>query len=345
MKIHQASQQLSLFFSEADAQEVEPIRQSPVSNGQLLPPSGQDVSHLTQTAPTVVVGNSLLVRSGDPPSPGDSDRHDSTESTADKWTCFLQQHGRVPMISDEKKPWQYRGWLLYYRMLLEDCEGIGRRWDFWCRTMLAGRLLDEPIPQIVFHDSGDREVTKSIERWVHLIDRHRSGWSAVDTLLDWFLWGFGIARHEPQLPPALNETLYRQVNLGPLLLAPHDYLGEWIASHKGNWNPNAFYPTPHSIVEFMVRFTIGGEEQGDKRGKKVLDPAVGSGRMLMHASNYSLRLYGVDIDPALVKVTYINGALYVPWILRPFPEALFTAPETGAPSDSFNAVPECAAVV
>jgi hypothetical protein len=154
------------------------------------------------------------------------------------------------------------------------------------------------------------------------VDRYRSGWSAVDALLDWFLWGFGYSTREPELPHELNERLYRQVNIGPLLLSPHDYLGEWIAMQKGKWNPHAFYPTPHPVVEFMVRLTMG--ENNDTRSKKVLDPAVGSGRMLMHASNYSLRLYGVDIDPTLVKVTLVNGALYVPWILRPFPHAFFT---------------------
>lgn len=199
--------------------------------------------------------------------------------------------------------------------------GVGRRWDYWYRTMATGRLLNEPIPKIAFYDVADREVFKSIEQWVRIVDRYSSGWSAVDKLLDWLLWGFGHLKQEPQLTPELNENLYRQVNIGPLLLKPYDYLGEWIALQKGNWNPNAFYPTPHSVVECMVRMTM--EEHKDARTKTVMDPCVGSGRMLLHATNYSLRLYGMDIDPTLVKLTYVNGALYVPWILRPFPDKFF----------------------
>jgi len=71
----------------------------------------------------------------------------------------------------------------------------------------------------------------------------------------------------------------------------------------------------------MVRVLLNDEE--DFRDKTVMDPCVGSGRMLMHASNFSLRLYGIDIDASLVKLTYLNGALYVPWILRPFPTRFF----------------------
>jgi len=111
---------------------------------------------------------------------------------------------------------------------------------------------------------------------------------------------------------------------------------------KGKWNPHAFYPTPHPVVEFMVRLQMG-EATGDMRAKTVCDPAVGSGRMLMHASNYSLRLYGVDIDPTLVKVTLVNGALYAPWILRPFPEAFFTQESSPAHLDQSASVCEATA--
>ena len=38
----------------------------------------------------------------------------------------------------------------------------------------------------------------------------------------------------------------------------------------------------------------------------VNDPCVGSGRLLLHASNISLRLYGQDIDPLAVAMCKIN---------------------------------------
>jgi len=145
----------------------------------------------------------------------------------------------------------------------------------------------------------------------------------MEVLLDWFLWGFGITDRSPDISERLHETLYREVNIGPLLLKPYDYIGEWIANQKGKWNPHAFFPTPHTIVEFMTQMAFGTESDADLRAKTVIDPALGSGRMLLHASNYSLRLYGVDIDPLLVKASLVNGALFAPWMVRRFPESFF----------------------
>jgi hypothetical protein len=58
---------------------------------------------------------------------------------------------------------------------------------------------------------------------------------------------------------------------------------------------------------------------GDAREKPVCDPCVGTGRMLLAASNYSYRLYGCDIDGTVIKATLINGYLYAPWLVKPFP--------------------------
>ncbi len=312
MKTQQASEQLSLFFSETDGHEI--------GGGAAVQVAISENSS-EPTGATVVAGDSLCIVY-EPDSPDSSEAVCLAKHEDCEWSIFMREHGRVPLIGDVKKPWQYRGWLLYYRLMAEVHPGVGLRWDYWCRTMTAGKLLEEPIPQISFASASDKQAMKDLDVWFRLVDQHTSGWAAVDKLLDWFLWGFGYSGTDPDLPHELNESLYRQVNLGPMLLHPHDYFGEWIMTQKGGWNPNAFYPTPHSVVEAMVQLTMT-EHKEDKRSKTVLDPAVGSGRMLMHASNYSLRLYGIDIDPTLVKVTLVNGALYVPWILRPFSESFF----------------------
>ncbi len=315
MKSQKANEQLSLFF----AQEGEIGTSAAID----FTADGRELSVIDPVNSAVRCEDALAITpEGDDCSALEGEESPFAAEPCD-WSVFMRDHGRVPMIDDVKKPWQYRGWLLYYRLLLEDHPQVSRRWDYWCRTMATRELLDEPIPQITFSEGYDKQAMKDLEIWLRLVDRHTSGWSAVDKLLDWFLWGFGYADKEPQLPHELNENLYRQVNIGPMLVQPHDYLGGWIMMQKGGWNPNAFYPTPHSVVECMVRMTM--ETGEDLRSKTVCDPCVGSGRMLMHASNYSLRLYGVDIDPTLVKVTLVNGALYVPWILRPFPKSLFNA--------------------
>jgi hypothetical protein len=53
--------------------------------------------------------------------------------------------------------------------------------------------------------------------------------------------------------------------------------------------------------------------------------------MLLHASNYSLCLYGMDIDYHCVSMTKINGALYSPWLSFPFPAAVLTTTPAAAP--------------
>lgn len=53
--------------------------------------------------------------------------------------------------------------------------------------------------------------------------------------------------------------------------------------------------------------------------------------MLLYGSNFSLRLFGQDIDPLVVKIACINGALYAPWLAFPLPERLFTQPPAQLP--------------
>jgi hypothetical protein len=148
-------------------------------------------------------------------------------------------------------------------------------------------------------------------------------WGALERLVAFLAWGLAVGPEPERLEPDEAEALYRAVNVGPWLQEPSDYLGEAVAArHAGGWNPNAFYPTPHDLCELMVGMTMG---EGDHRAKTVHDPCVGSGRMLLHASNHSYRLSGQDIDPMMVAITKINGALYAPWLSFPAPDSIFAA--------------------
>lgn len=248
-----------------------------------------------------------------------------------EWTTFFKVHGRVPVLSDERKPWTYRGWLGYYRMLCEDRPldpqiEIPKRWDYWARTMQAGRLLDEEIPPVVFEQVAGEKADgyKVIDNAINLIERNAGGyWGSVGSFLDWLLFGFGHKCEAPKFSDELNEKLYRQLNLAPLLLEPYDYIGHWISVHKGAWNPNAFFPTPMHVCHLMTQMNFTGIDWREARKQKTMDPCVGSGRFLLAASNYSLRLYGMDIDPTMVKATLVNGYLYAPWLVKPFPEEWF----------------------
>jgi type I restriction-modification system DNA methylase subunit len=90
-----------------------------------------------------------------------------------------------------------------------------------------------------------------------------------------------------------------------------------------NFNPNGFFPTPHEVVECMSQMAFSGADQHLAKFQTVNDCCVGTGRMLLHASNHSLRLSGADIDGLVLEICKINLALYAPWGAFPFPESFF----------------------
>ena len=239
------------------------------------------------------------------------------------WTEFFQEHGRVPMIQDERKPWTYRGWLMWYRTLAEDHLDIPPRWKYWFATMDQQKILDAPIPRIDFehHPGEGSDGFKMMDKCVRLVDQTEGGWPSVGRVLEWLMFGLGMSKEQPKFrDERTNEALYREFNLQPWLEKPADYIGEWIAMQRGGWNPGGFYPTPHSLVEMMTQMTMG---EGDHRCETVQDCAVGAGRMLLHASNHSLRLYGQDIDQTVLMGCHVNAALFAPWMARPFPDQWF----------------------
>jgi hypothetical protein len=77
----------------------------------------------------------------------------------------------------------------------------------------------------------------------------------------------------------------------------------------------------------------GGKDGRDPRTLSVCDPAVGSGRMLLHASNHSVCLFGQDIDALAIAMCKINGALYAPWLSFPLPASI-TGTHVNAPPAS-----------
>ncbi len=226
------------------------------------------------------------------------------------------------LIYDGKAKWEdfsfkertCKGWLLPY--LLEIDAMFSDRWDYWSRTVANQAPLDEPIPYIDFLETPDHETMKNLTDCMKPYARY--GFRFSD-FLEWILWGFGAQKERAKISDEANEHWYRTFNLGLLLKNPHDYLGVILSEEKsGYWNnPNAFYPTPHSVCQLMVQMQVAGDQElMDLKNKSVCDPCVGTGRMLMYASNYCLHLYGQDIDYACVMACKINGFLYVPWMVK-----------------------------
>ena len=247
---------------------------------------------------------------------------------------YLLVHGRLPALVDPRPPWDYRGWLLPYVQCSEMAlRGPESRWAYQLEIMTTGRLPDRPIPKLAFHEAeaapGRANIQKRLHEWARLVGWDMGGWSDFRSLLEWIVWGLGLSREPPRLHrPEAAEALYRAVNLDLLLECPSDHIGAWISEHKANgWNPTAFFPTPHPVVHLMTEMTFHDAvaEGRDTRAMTVCDPCMGTGRMLLHAAGYSLRLFGQDIDPVVCLATMINGALYAPWLSYPIPEEVFDA--------------------
>ncbi|HYT93941.1 MAG TPA: N-6 DNA methylase, partial [Gemmataceae bacterium] len=247
--------------------------------------------------------------------------------------AFVDAHERLPRLGDERTPWSYRGWLLPYVIELHGIvPAVANRWGYLLRTLELGKLLDEPIPQVAFGPP-DTKVFALLHDWSRLIGYDCGGWSDFRTLLDWLCWSLALSNEPPRLSDEVNEKLYRQVNLVPLLERPHDHFGDHVAASKAKgWNPTGFYPTPHNVVELMVRMTLhdAKAEGRDPRTLTIEDPCAGSGRMLLHASNVSLCLYGQDMDPLAVAMCKINGVLYAPWMAFPLPASILGTPRGSA---------------
>lgn len=83
-----------------------------------------------------------------------------------------------------------------------------------------------------------------------------------------------------------------------------DPLGEFFMLEISRGH-NGQYFTPEHICDFMNQI-IASDELQEK--KKVLDPACGSGRMLLSAAkmNRNLLFYGADLDITCVQMAVIN---------------------------------------
>jgi hypothetical protein len=237
---------------------------------------------------------------------------------------FYADHGRLPHLGDPQAPWTFRGWALPYLLEGEAQLGLPPRWDYYLKTVEAGRLLPDPIPQIAFNDTPHPSVMRAIEQWISIIAAHHSHWNAFQELVRWSAWALGVSHTPSKLDKRTLEQLYREVNFLLLLQHPHDAFGTVLATtHSNGFNPSGFFPTPHSIARLMVHLTTASSPTTkDLRLHTVHDPALGTGRFLLEASNFSLLLSGTDIDPFVLSIAKINGALYAPWLSFPLPHAL-----------------------
>lgn len=219
-----------------------------------------------------------------------------------------------------------RGWLLPILSGFDTL--LWGRWHYWEKTMMTGALLDEPIPQIEWVEDARTPARKMWEAALDCVPSHgqrksMASWEHVNYALDWVLYGFAH-ESQPEAPPephgceGASDRLWQVFCLEAAQLWPHDYLGDLLAESK-HGRGSGFFPTPMSLVGYMTQLTFEARGDVDRRREKTRDPCLGTGRFLLEASNYSLRLYGIDIDRTVLKAAVVNGYLYAPWLVRPFP--------------------------
>jgi len=269
-----------------------------------------------ETAPTVTVEE-----------PAESDRSPvviqfpNQQAGDPEWLCQWRA------ISEGRAKWEdfsfqertCKGWLLPYLLMIDTM--FSGRWEYWTEALFSDRVPASPIPRIFFLDCPDSETLKMLRKCMD--GAFGRGYSvSITDFLEWLLWGFGDSQgSKDRIDNQVNEIWYRCFNLGLMLKNPYDYFGNLLSEQRSTWwtNPHAFFPTPHSVVECMVQINLAGNSPEFNKTASVCDPCVGTGRMLLHASNHSLNLYGMDIDSTCVLATKANGYIYVPWLVKPLP--------------------------
>jgi hypothetical protein len=194
---------------------------------------------------------------------------------------FVNEYGRLPLIGDDRDPWTYRGWLLPYLALCESHPLVSPRYEYVARTLAAGKLLDEPIPQCKFlgeNTTETKEGMKMLEKMVDIATRG-SGYSrGIEAVCEWLGFAVGVTDKPSEIKRQDQEQMYRNFDAGKWQIAPTDYIGEYMAQ-AGIGKAAAFFPTPMGICTMMAMINFAPGE--DHRTKLTSDCAVGTGRTLL----------------------------------------------------------------
>ena len=205
------------------------------------------------------------------------------------------------------------GWLRPYLLALSDM--FDGRWSYWLRTIDARAPLDEPIPQIKFDQTPYPDTKKNLKDCIEYMKRHGHGaHDAWMSFIDWLLWGFGtkIQSEFPsnKVTEEISHHWYTTFNLGLMMKYPADHMA-WGSTELVTMSAGGYFPTPMHVCTMMAEMKMTKEN----KTSKTIDPVVGTGSMLLAASNHSLRLYAQDINLSMVKMCTVNGFIYIPWLV------------------------------
>ena len=174
-----------------------------------------------------------------------------------------------------------------------------------------------PYPKIDFVDHFENSLPPA--RMIRELLRpfnYRDG--VFELLLDYLLYGFGdsLIKSLEHIPREYLEHWSKIFDLRPFLDFPGDWLGNHYEIHEASSSLKSctgFFTTPPAICKMMVKMAMNEAHLLDTFN----EPCLGSGRMLLEASNYCLNLSGNDINKTLVKISKVNCWLYVPSAIMP----------------------------
>lgn len=216
----------------------------------------------------------------------------------------------------------YHGWLRPY-MLPIDTYYSGR-WMYWLDIRETQQVENKPIPYINFLNSYDKDfsyTSNMIKKCLDYKYSYENNFRLFPLFIDWLLyaWGSPLVKKMPEgITEDLNKFWYENFDGSYFCKYPADYfviIASQLYSSK-YFNSTAFYPTPSSVVECMSQILFCNTDKEKLKYMKVNEPCCGSGIMLLYASNYSLRLYGQDVDLLMVKLSVLNGYFYAPWMVE-----------------------------
>ena len=213
---------------------------------------------------------------------------------------------------------------MYFQPLIITDSLTTKRWEFWSEVLYTGNLLKD-IPQVDFMTNRGLEhekVFKMLKNCIEIsgVSRHKSFTDFVQYILYCLKplnYYEGTKKEKLEKANKLISRIddialkhyYEIFSLEAMLLYPGDYLGDLAAEYLGS-NGSEYYPTPNHIVEIMTKILMNDSKD---KFNSVCDPCCGSSRMLLFASNNSLRVMGMDVNSDIINVSIVNSFLYVPW--------------------------------
>lgn len=225
-----------------------------------------------------------------------------------------------------------------YRLAMMD-ELCSKRWSWWlCACMNFSLVGLDLIPWIEFADEKPNvvkspytfpteaiakaagtphEIGKRLTTIAHELLRTTS--DRPDLIARYWLYQFGDPAYPecPKIPENLRPLICDWDFIGQLMAHPADWAA-WLLHetiYQKGGSAAAWFPTPVCLCKMMVKM-VSGEPSLESRLLTVNEPCLGTGRMLLEASNYHLGLTGCDIDPAMVAWSKFQFWLYVPWIVH-----------------------------